>query len=539
MSVCFGSVFIFLLSVIVYVGTESPPIVETSYGKVQGDFIVAKDGTKYEAFMGVPYAKPPVRELRFETNVNQTELLDVIVYIHGGSFMFYGSRNYKSVELIKKNFILVTFNYRLGPLGFLSTDDEVVPGNMGLKDQVAALQWVQKNIRYFGGNSSSVTISGMSAGGASVNYHMLSPLSKGLFQKAISHSGVAVNPWALSEAGQEKAKKLAASLQCPTDNNTAMISCLKSVPGNDIVQRVPLFQEFLYSPFSPFGPVVEPDNAQNTFLTEYPWIALVNTTSKVPWLVSFTSAEGLYPGAEFIENQDFLKKLDKNWNAMAPHLLDYNYTAPVIMKDDISNRIRNLYFPNNITINESPNQLIKLLSERHFESGIAIGLAKYIFYNVCNRDDAIENGLRYREFCGSTTLPQVYVYKFGYSGNFTGAKVFNISDTNYGVNHGDDLLYIFDNKMFDKFATDKDKEMQKRMIHMYDSFIRKRVPEFFDDSPMHPVSMNDRGMAILDINAPDNATSIQMEHPPANLIFWKNLPLNEMKFDLDNLLSGT
>lgn len=63
--------------------------------------------------------------------------------------------------------------------GFLSTEDEVVPGNMGLKDQTAALRWVQRNIASFGGNPASVTLTGQSAGGASVHYHYLSPLSHG------------------------------------------------------------------------------------------------------------------------------------------------------------------------------------------------------------------------------------------------------------------------------------------------------------------------------------------------------------------------
>jgi carboxylesterase type B len=63
--------------------------------------------------------------------------------------------------------------------GFLSTEDEVVPGNMGLKDQTAALRWVQRNIASFGGNPASVTLTGQSAGGVSVHYHYLSPLSHG------------------------------------------------------------------------------------------------------------------------------------------------------------------------------------------------------------------------------------------------------------------------------------------------------------------------------------------------------------------------
>lgn len=78
------------------------------------------------------------------------------------------------------NFLITyTFCNRLGPLGFLSTEDMECPGNVGMKDQVQVLQWVQENIASFGGDSNRVTIFGESAGGASVHYHMISPLSQG------------------------------------------------------------------------------------------------------------------------------------------------------------------------------------------------------------------------------------------------------------------------------------------------------------------------------------------------------------------------
>lgn len=79
--------------------------------------------------------------------------------------------------------IFVTIAYRLGVLGFLSTGDLHSPGNFGLKDQSLALHWVKNNVHLFGGNSGNVTIMGVSAGGASVHMHMMSPLSKGELTK--------------------------------------------------------------------------------------------------------------------------------------------------------------------------------------------------------------------------------------------------------------------------------------------------------------------------------------------------------------------
>lgn len=93
--------------------------------------------------------------------------------------MFGGSRSYGPKIIMDRNIIFVNFNYRLGPLGFLSTEDNVVPGNMGMKDQVMALRWVKNNIQFFGGNPNSITLTGMSAGGASVHLHYMSPMSTG------------------------------------------------------------------------------------------------------------------------------------------------------------------------------------------------------------------------------------------------------------------------------------------------------------------------------------------------------------------------
>ena len=104
-----------------------------------------------------------------------------MVWIHGGGFEFGSSSPfvYGPNYLLDKDIVLVTFNYRLGILGFLTTGDLVAPGNFGLKDQVLALKWVQKNIQVFGGDPNRVTLFGQSAGGASVSLHVLSDASNG------------------------------------------------------------------------------------------------------------------------------------------------------------------------------------------------------------------------------------------------------------------------------------------------------------------------------------------------------------------------
>ena len=123
--------------------------------------------------------------------------LPVMVWIHGGAFVFgSGSRpEFSGVQFAKQGIILVTFNYRLGRLGFFAfpalsrEDPKEVKGNYAYMDQIAALTWVQRNIAAFGGDPGNVTIFGESAGGVSVHTHLTSPLSRGLFHKAISQSG--------------------------------------------------------------------------------------------------------------------------------------------------------------------------------------------------------------------------------------------------------------------------------------------------------------------------------------------------------------
>ncbi len=126
----------------------------------------------------------------------------VIVFFHGGNFVRGSAAEYDADYILDEEVVLVTVNYRLGTticddvnlsrmiviyfigmFGFMSTEDISSPGNYGMFDQVAALQWVRQNIHAFSGDPNKVTIMGQQAGGASVHYHMLSPLSRGLFRQ--------------------------------------------------------------------------------------------------------------------------------------------------------------------------------------------------------------------------------------------------------------------------------------------------------------------------------------------------------------------
>lgn len=135
-------------------------------------------------------------------STSKDEKMPVMVWIHGGGFMN-GSGNlitYDGTELAKRGVVLVTFNYRVGPLGNLAhpgleaESKDGVSGNYGFLDQIALLEWIQKNISNFGGDPDNVTIFGVSAGAMSVALLCTSPKAEGLFHKAICQSGGLLGP---------------------------------------------------------------------------------------------------------------------------------------------------------------------------------------------------------------------------------------------------------------------------------------------------------------------------------------------------------
>ncbi|HEY4678669.1 MAG TPA: carboxylesterase/lipase family protein [Candidatus Angelobacter sp.] len=177
--------------------------------------------TPYPAAAAIYQAKlPPLSEDCLYLNIwtpakNAKDRLPVMVWIHGGGFTrgFSGTSSYNGEVLARKGAVIVTINYRLGIFGFfahpeLSTESgHHASGNYALLDQIAALQWVQKNISAFGGDPNRVTIFGESAGSWAVNALMASPLAKGLFQRAIGESGGLFSPMkALAEAEKEGEK---------------------------------------------------------------------------------------------------------------------------------------------------------------------------------------------------------------------------------------------------------------------------------------------------------------------------------------------
>lgn len=285
--------FVFRISLLLYVfnGCMSDTFtnVKTEMGTIFGTTASVKfQQNTYEVdrYLGIPYAKPPVGELRFKKPVPygvfnepfsatkfgpvcpQFEMLHmgigeqsedclslniyvpkqksdkdsghaVMLFIHGGGFTMGTGATYQCEVLSSVgNVIVVTINYRLGLLGFLDTEDKNSAGNFGLWDQHLALQWVNKNIGAFGGDNERVTIFGESAGAVSVALQMIYPPNKGLFRSGITQSGALTMPGIYKESNIEIAKYYAENISCSANNTDEVFTCLQKATWEDIIKVV-------------------------------------------------------------------------------------------------------------------------------------------------------------------------------------------------------------------------------------------------------------------------------------------------------------
>lgn len=155
-----------------------------------------------------------------------------MVYIHGGEFVRGASNLFQGHMLASfYDVVVVTLNYRLGALGFLSTADENSPGNYGILDQAMALKWVHDNIEFFNGDRDSITLFGPGAGGASAGLLMVAPQTRNLVKRVIAQSGSALADWAFIQdkyRAQNTSRVLGQVLGCSIDSSWKLVNCLRT-----------------------------------------------------------------------------------------------------------------------------------------------------------------------------------------------------------------------------------------------------------------------------------------------------------------------
>ena len=244
----------------------------------------------------------------------------VLVYIHGGAFVFGSPHRLTGEFLMEEEVVVVTLQYRLGPMGWLTTADSAAPGNYGLQDQVLALRWIQHHIASFGGDRDLVTLAGMSAGGASVNYLLLSPQTHGLFHRAVSMSGSAMAWWANIPHQETTALQLARAMSCPTSPSAALVSCLQGKSASQIMAAQASFYAWHHDkiekePMTIWSPRPDLEAKEDAILPIEPAMAMsVGQMQPVPFLVGVAESEGVWQAGNYLNQDDvmveFLKKFD-------------------------------------------------------------------------------------------------------------------------------------------------------------------------------------------------------------------------------------
>lgn len=472
------------------------PSVTIHQGQLRGKHYLSRSGRDYFAFQGIPYAKPPVGDLRFKDpepaaswrgtlnatsepsmciqknlflyqtsdvllgsedclylNVYTPKLpkvgmknLPVMVWIPGGGFSsgHGGMRLYGPKYLMDKDVVLVTMNYRIGILGFLSTEDEILPGNYGLKDQVLALRWVQDNIAKFGGDYKKVTLFGESAGGVSVGLHLLSPLSKGLFHKAILQSGSPLCLWAVLPPGlaERRAKAVATITGCPSESKE-MLKCLRLLPADTFVKLYNNFFEWEIHPSVTFSPVVEKcDKNKNSFLCNYP-LKYFKQESLVPIIIGMNSGEGgLFAARLYNESGLIYPEFNDNFNRIVPLMLLYHFTASYKDVNSISVQLKERYFPEGVSVQENPRKTVEMITGGLFLKGV-LDMA----YNI---------------------MSPVHFYVYDYASKHSLNKLFGSYPKDLGVTHGDEMISLFD--CIGKRLNGQDEQVSRLMTDIWTSF---------------------------------------------------------------------
>lgn len=380
------------------------------------------------------------------------ERLPVMVWIYGGGFYsgtstldVYDGQMLASVNKV----IVVSVAYRVGALGFLCLDDPSAPCNVGMFDQLLALDWVQQNIRRFGGDPDNVTLFGESAGAASVSLHLLSRLSRDKFRRCILQSGTANMPWATTSLaeGKRRSIELAESyLDCKNagDDMQNLSNCLRSVEAPFLVDQQWVSRGILQFPFLP---VVD-----GFFLTEEPSVSLRHRRfKKCPILLGSNRNEGSW----FIVYE------------LSDHLSRDRKSMP---RKEFLSALRQLFF-------YYPQYRSQKNSSAVLDAAIAFRYTDWTDQNstdsnVAALDSAIGD---YFFFCPLNDFAQSYA-SAGlrvYSYYFVHRYASNPWPEWMGVLHGDDVLFVFGHVLKQGLDyTESDRGLSRLVMRYWTNFAR-------------------------------------------------------------------
>lgn len=364
-----------------------------------------------------------------------------MVWFHGGG-LFFGSGNsdfYGPDYLIEKDVVVVTVNYRLGPLGFLGLNTPEVPGNAGIKDMVQALRWIKENIQNFGGNAGNLTVFGESAGGGAVSLLTASPLSKNLINKAIIQSGNALTNWFTQKSPVDNAKKLAAALGCDGESSEEIMEFLTATPTKDIVEAHNKISNF--------------DNALEKIINNF--VVVV---------------EKEFPGVEAVITEPFADLLKSGRVAQIPTMIGSTALEFAFERkhDDLQ-----IFIPPELKIEQNSESSLAIaedLKRTYFKDG---SITDKEYYQLTSDKYINVDNHRYVQYLLQFSNIPVYLYKFDYVGELNMSKTLSISQKLNEPMHMDELGYLFRNDLQKNVEpTPQDLKVRERMVRLWTNFAK-------------------------------------------------------------------
>jgi carboxylesterase type B len=447
------------------------------------------------------------------TASNPFALKPVMLWIHGGGFTI-GSgteREYDPTRLLDKDVVVVSINYRLGPLGFMTFGNNKVVGNMGLKDQNMAIKWVKNYIRYFGGNPDKITIFGVSAGGISVHAQILSPFNHGLLAGAIAQSGTMLfKQFQTKGLGNERiAVKAANAFNCSSQGlDDEMLSCLQDVPVENLIEMTQM-------PIGEFGEASDVQYAWNPIVDYFSYepflpIQPIEALKKgiynhVPFMSGTTKDEGGLMTLMFYEQ---LAEVYKNWKNFAQDMIGIDNDAKSFI---LANIIKKYYTGDDFS-KENKQSIIDMFTDM-------------IFLSPDQKSVSLMSEGR----------SPVFNYQLTYKGTNTFASLFGpaAAEDDFGVFHGDDLLYLFKSSLFVDFEeqTEEDQKMTELMVTYWTNFAKYGNPTPFkiaNASNWTPVQTGQKNYLDLQIEP-----TMKENLEPERMLFWDRMLWSHLEDAID------
>lgn len=379
----------------------------------------------------------------------------VMVWVHGGAFYIGASNDYDGAYLAATgNVVVVTINYRLGLLGFLTTKDENASGNYGLYDQSLAFQWVQDNIRYFMGDNKRITVFGESAGAMSLSFQALYDKNYGRFQRVITQSGAALMPYINMEKETSLGVLLIArNLDCPVIGTQRTIECLKEVPWKTMKDKVLELQS----------------DPKNAVLLEFPIVVDGDMVKHDPKRYPHEFGSYVPNEVAFFRSLDFLSGINQYEGGLflpvISGVVDFSSFQPT-QEDMLTNYIGqvlmgmyNRWFREEI-IQAVLHEYSNWTNPYHYES-IRLQFVKALG-DTCFAVPAVRNAMLHLD---SVTTDKTYMYQFM---PVTSERPPFTVDWLPGADHSEEVLFLFS----EKSTTSWEQALSEKMIKYWTNFAK-------------------------------------------------------------------